>query len=302
MPSLPITDSCPTCQICGHKCHRMASHIKIVHKISKDEYLKMYPNSKMNSDERIYNQNEFNKKMTIIQQNNQKLYGDKINQKISKSQLKRFQNLSEEKRKNLSLKAIQRNIFRRNNKILDRKFKNKCSEASLKYWNNISSDRKQERIAYLIDCWKTWYNSLSNEEQKYYRRNSLNKKQKFNFTILGNNKYKFKSKLEKFVAEFLYINNIKFEYENLTINYIHDNIIKKHIPDFYLPKFNIILECKAFYKRYTNDSIEKQIEKQKDKEISISLYGYKYILILHNRNVLSVLENLYYILDNELKI
>jgi len=302
MPTLPITDSCPTCLICGKKCHRMASHVRNSHNISKTEYLVLFPNAKMNSDERKAVQEEVNQKMSIIQNNNQILYGKEINEKISKSQLKRFENLSEEKRVLLSLKATERNKKRRNNKILDEQFKKKCSVASLKYWNNITSEQKQKRIDLLVNYWKSWYNSLSFNEQKNYRKNSVNKKQQLNTIVLGNKFYKFKSKFEKFVAEFLYIHNIKFEYEYLKIRYVHNNIIKNHIPDFYLPEFNSIIECKAFFKIHKNYNIEEAKLLQKDKEIAILNNNYKYFLILYERNTLSLLKKLYYILDNELKI
>ena len=62
--------------------------------------------------------------------------------------------------------------------------------------------------------------------------------------LFGDTKYTFRSSYERRFACFLYGEDIIFEYESMAIPYVFDGGTKVYIPDFYLPKFNLICEVK----------------------------------------------------------
>ncbi|HOU76431.1 MAG TPA: hypothetical protein PK957_04955, partial [Candidatus Dojkabacteria bacterium] len=87
------------------------------------------------------------------------------------------------------------------------------------YWNNLSDDEKQERI------------------RLFMKQCPLNGSSKFLYQNIS-----YRSPLEVFVAEILTNLNLKFKYEDSMIKMENG---KRHIPDFYIPKYNLFIESKG---------------------------------------------------------
>ena len=69
-----------------------------------------------------------------------------------------------------------------------------------------------------------------------------------NFTLT------LRSFMECRFTKFLLLNNIDFEYEKLSFSYEYEGKIHQYIPDFYLPKYNLIIEVKPL-KRQTDSLV-----------------------------------------------
>jgi len=109
-----------------------------------------------------------------------------------------------------------------------------------------------------------------------------------------NGKIYFRSGWESEVAKFLDLNNISWSYEPFPIPYI-DNSGNAHvtIPDFYLPKYNLIIEVKSSRKDFLRRSnIKNKAEGIKRKGFNFYLWMDKEIDMIRKGNTEMLLENI----------
>lgn len=96
---------------------------------------------------------------------------------------------------------------------------------------------------------------------------------KIKYKINSGKEIYLRSFLECRVYRFLELNNFDFSYEELKIPYLNtsSNETKTYIPDFYLPKYNLIIEVKPK---------QLQIEQMaQDKKQSTITHGYNYLFV-----------------------
>lgn len=96
---------------------------------------------------------------------------------------------------------------------------------------------------------------------------------KHSYTTLSGEVIVLRSFLECRVAKFLELNNYHFKYEALEVTYTHpiDSRLHKYYPDFYLPKYNLVIEVKP------SDRVEESISVSKRKATESAGYNYMFI-------------------------
>lgn len=87
---------------------------------------------------------------------------------------------------------------------------------------------------------KQWRSSLFNNIE--YRRKCLNRNNSIIVKDSLGGEYILRSKWEVSVFNWLIQNQVEFEYEFLSISYLYENAKHLYIPDFYIPRLNLILE------------------------------------------------------------
>lgn len=95
--------------------------------------------------------------------------------------------------------------------------------------------------------------------------------------------YYLRSKLEWDIAYFLDSNSIDYEYESLQILYTRpDGTQHQYLPDFYLNKYNLVIEGK-----YSNEVQDEVVQCKKD---AVLAKGYKFLFIdekdIQNQDIL----------------
>ena len=65
----------------------------------------------------------------------------------------------------------------------------------------------------------------------------------------------------------------------LNIQYIENNIKRRYVPDFYIPKYNLIVEVKSWYITKQQGGVCNLLCKRK----GVLNAGYEFCLILENR-------------------
>ena len=299
MPKLKETQSCPQCQICGKRYHRLLSHVKLSHGMTKEEYLSKYPHSKIHSDEYISKHKITSDKIkksqikfwTSPESNETRQHLSEIQREIQAQIPKEVK----EERAKLRNQQIKNDINRYN------RFREKCRIASRKYWDNIDEDTKKINIARWNNGWKNWYNNLD-EEERLAKQHRCRVRRMIKVNINGID-YTFKSQLEFIIANFLAKNNIIFEYESIVIDiskYNNINSRKKYYPDFYIPKYNLILESKGLYrksKNETNEDVLNFLNVQLIATLNDKRY-FSYEYIWYNRKSDKIIEQLITILNS----
>jgi hypothetical protein len=196
---------------------QLTQHLTDIHKITKDEFLKQYPNTKLWIDE-ISERCAKAQSIGIETYRNNLLndphyYDDVYNRRSKK---RNYDEIADKIRKTRN----------------ERGTNEKMSERSKLMWQNES------------------YRQMQIEKAKKQHKNGLTDivvqksgKKRFKIT-LGNITYSMRSIWETKVANSLYERNIKFKYEPFTIKYELNNETKLYYPDFYLEDYNLIIEVK----------------------------------------------------------
>jgi len=127
--------------------------------------------------------------------------------------------------------------------------------------------------------------------QGYYKQKTP---KKVSYISKFNGKIYFRSKWELEVAKLLDLNNIVWLYEPFSIPYIDDNQNKHStIPDFYLPKYNLIIEVKSSRKDFFRRSnIKNKAEGIKRKGFNFYLWMDEEIEMIRKGNTEILLENI----------
>jgi hypothetical protein len=277
----------------------LSSHVSKIHgnkKIYYDKYLKqlnegicpecgkltLYTDKWQNAYHK-YCSEECKKKgrVKIIKETTLKKYGvtnvnkiEKIRNKISKTNKKRYDNVCP-----MQNKEIQNNIRQKNLKNLgvelpfqSKEIQNKSAKIrKLKYGSRYTF---QSDILY-NKCKNTMIerygvpNSIQNE--KIFEKQQISGlflKKYLNINYQGSYELDF---LEKYLNKFPDIKRASF------IKYQYDNRYKIYFPDFYIPSLNLIIEIKNKYLA-KRDKI-----KIKAKKIAVLKQGYQFIMII-NKN------------------
>lgn len=107
---------------------------------------------------------------------------------------------------------------------------------------------------------------------KIYKNRFGNKRK---YTTKNGDILNLRSKLERYIAYFLDSYDIDYEYEKLQIPYKRkDGSIHQYLPDFYLPKYNLVIEGKY------SDEIDNEIVSLK-KQATVNA-GYRFLFIDEN--------------------
>ena len=259
------------CEICGKEFKSNLSRHIVVHNISKEEYLNLYPNSKLISDEYSKQRSEISK--SIFDDEHREIQRQNLNYQrehtdFCKKQhdgiIKLWQNPEFRERKNAQSGRIltKRNKENWANSEYRAKRIQKSRETATKQWTNPSY---REHMLPII---------LSNIEA----RNNIQ------VTEHNGVEYRFRSKLEKQLICKLIDINEPFEYETKHIRYLDttQNKIRTYIPDLYLPQYNLILEIKP--KTLLNDCVVKC------KQAACVAQGYNFEFIYNISSLLNVIE------------
>lgn len=206
------------CPICGkYNMKQLTQHITDIHKLTKDEFLTQYPNTK--------------------------LWIDEISERCSKAQSKGIQTY----RNNLANDShyyddvyAKRHTKRNYEEIADKIRRTRIERGTNK--------KMSERVKLLWQ--KEDYRNMQSEKAKEQHKQGLTKiimeksgKKRYNIT-LGNVTYHMRSTWEVKVAIDLYERHIKFKYEPFAITYKYKEDTRLYYPDFYLEDYNTVIEVK----------------------------------------------------------
>lgn len=250
-------DNLLECPICGrYNMKQLTQHITDIHKLTKDEFLTQYPNTK--------------------------LWIDEISERCSKAQSKGIQTF----RNNLAndphhyddmydRRSAKCNYKEIADKIrqtrIERGTNEKMSERIKLLWQNedyrnmqIEKTKRQHREQGLTDC-----------VMKGLSHGLID-------VVIGDKKYRMRSSWEVQLAESLHKRHIEFLYEPFYIKYSFQGKEHKYYPDFYIESHNLIIEVKP--ERLCED--EKVIAK---KNACLAL-GFNFIFVTQNE--LKDIENL----------
>lgn len=181
-------------------------------------------------------------------------------------------------------------VFKDLNKIIDNYLSNEIIENSramsqivffFSYYLNIPKDLEEfENLGEAHD----YYRNVDFEtiKSKVFRKTNELKKQRV--TIQGEN---VRSIEEVMIANFLYLNGIKYEYEKVYPHAPNDPYRKKYRPDFYLPDYDIYIEHFGITEDYRVPWLSKIEEKK-------YIEGIQWKRDLHKKNSTKLLETYSY--------
>lgn len=236
------------CPICGrYNMKQLTQHLTGTHKISKEEFLSLYPGTK--------------------------LWIDEISERCSKAQSIGIQTF----RNNLKQDShyydemFARRVANRNTEEIS----NKIRQTRISRETNILMS---ERV---LELWKDEdYRKLQSEKAKKQHENGLteiivkNSGRKRYVLTLDNVTYSMRSTWETRFATYLHEHNIEFQYEPFAIKYTYEGLEKVYYPDFYIVKNNLVIEVKPLNLCQDGRVIAK-------KQATESL-GYKFMFITEN--------------------
>lgn len=263
---------CPICH--KHLKHINNMHVK-QHNLTTQEFKKQFPNQRMNCEKSSQRRSIANRQeMLSIHNNSDKEYLEKRYKNIGISQKKRWDLCSSEYKKEFGKKATVNLISYIKNRTEEEKIKvyTKVSNSIKKYYSNYNYTIDDILLESLSKKLNIQIFDLQNKHKRY-------------LCIFDNgNQYLFKSKAEIYVAKYLYDNNIEFTYESLRIVYYRqDNTKHLYIPDFYLPKYNLIIEVKGKY-YMTEYDILKWNQVKKEGYNQYTLFYKEYNLMIQELN------------------
>jgi len=243
----------------------------------------------------------------LIENNQNEEIKNKKYKTLSKTLKKRWNSLTEEQ-KQAEISKRKEGLINYFNSLTEEE-KKEISENSkkngIKYWNSLTEEEKkeisenskkfneiywskEENRKNMSTKLKNYWNSLTQEEKHSVLENGILKAYKLTkplFAVFNDITYVFKSYPEYLIAKYLTEKNIKFQYENVLIEYIENNKKRIYITDFYLEDYNTIIE----YKGYAFYNKKNMILKEK----AVLEKNYKFELIFHDNNF----EKLYLRLD-----
>lgn len=236
------------CPICGEfNLKQLTQHLTWKHNMTKEQFLQMYPNTK--------------------------LWISEISERCSKAQQKGIQSYKQhlEIDPHYYDSAFAQRHSHRNYEEIKRKI--------LKTRSINNSDEKMS--ARMKQVWKD-EEYIKNQSLKAINQHKngltdiiVKKSGRKRYSVkLLNITYYMRSTWEVKTAKLLVDKHIDFKYEPFTIKYIYDNKNKLYYPDFYLPKYNLILEVKP-YSLCNDDKV------QAKKNACIS-QGYNFMFITEN--------------------
>lgn len=268
------------CPYCGEKLRDLYAHIRCKHHKTKKEALQDFPGMEFRCKSLKDKVQKINKRITNTPE---------VQEKRCKSLKVRYET-DEDLRNKIS--SLSKDMWKRegHRELVSRKVKEKRSTSLSK-----EKTRKANKIKWSN---KEYHDRVSSKirktQNKPEKRQYMSKVSSENIIKgkIGSKRFKvhingrvrcLRSKLEYKTYEYLNSLNIYYEYENIKLPYIsYDGSEKTYVIDYYIPKYNLILEVKPSYKMTRKSWIKKNIEEstniQLKKEASLKS-GYKYIFV-----------------------
>ena len=261
------------CPICNKKFKQLSLHVRMTHNLSREEFLKLYPETKMVCDTTHERKLELNKEWkrrfdedpefhdSIVTKGRERMakHRDTINAAIRKSH-----KLNPQKRINSGKKAAQKRLeFIR---TPEGKQKLRDGKLNSKLFKETHSKAAKKTLARL------WKDPEFVEARKRKKGFGLLKE----YTLPNGDVVKARSKLEVEIHRQITELNISYEYETLCIPYEYEG--KSHIyhPDFYIEEYNLIIEGKV-EKYHTAEINIVKSEACKNLGYNFIFYGYEEI-------------------------
>lgn len=211
-----------TCPYCGKQFKDLVSHFTQKHNISLEEFKNQYPDMP-------YRDIEYEKKRL-----------SSVN-KVCKSE--EFKNKMSNIRKTVYIETdVHKLKMKEVNSNSDKRLK--CSLSNKKYWEKLDEAEKLERSKKLSKINKKFFELNPELVKKRLQKGWLKNSYKNLITNHDQlNKIYFRSNQEKEFANSLLDSNIWFYYEGTRKMYDNNNRLYK--PDFYIPEYDINVECKT---------------------------------------------------------
>lgn len=211
------------CKICGNSYDRLSNHLRLTHKISKYDYLEMYPNSELVSEE-LHNR-----------QSNATSNQWKTNPEFVKAVISGVRKANERDKD----KLVQRMIDLNERQKIDKEFSEYCSSQRSK--GQVNSWKKDWVRDSRISGMKKAFDKPGYTNSQWDKIRDIDNYQPYKKGYI--NGVYYKSSYEKYFLEFLFSNNIKFEYEPTYFYYIDSKGKKrKYYPDYYLNDYDLYIE------------------------------------------------------------
>ena len=196
---------------------QLTQHITDIHKLTKDEFLTQYPNTKLWVE-------EVSERCSKAQNIGIQTYRDNLANDphyYDDVYAKRYKKRNHEEIANKTRKTR-----------IERGTNEKMSERVKKMWENPEYRQMQvEKTKRQHENGLTDIVVNTHAGNKYY-------------TEINGIVYYFKSSWEVKFAQFLFENTIDFQYEPFYIKYMYDGRECKYYPDFYLKSCNLLIEVK----------------------------------------------------------
>ena len=205
------------CKLCGRLCKKLGVHIKKKHKISKEDYLEMFPGSVFYIC-RPEDSERFRKNRIVGWEKCSDEFKAEHGRKFSENLKKKWEDPEYRKEKLKQLSEDAENQWKTNKPFKDKMMK-------------VNRENRKNQI--LNGTTKSGLKKFKFNNRELYFRSYLD------FCI-------YKNLLELF-------DESEFKYESLWIKYYDSqkNKFRHYVPDFYVPKYNLIIEGK--YEEYLQD-------------------------------------------------
>ncbi len=233
------------CPICGkYNMKQLTQHLTDIHKITKEEFLQQYPNTKLWIEE-----------ISIRCAEAQSLGIETFRNNL-KQNPHYYDDMYVERDKHRNKEEISKKI--RQTRI-ERGTNIKMSERVLKLWENED------------------YRKMQTEKTKKQHENGLteiivkNSGRKRYKVTLDNVTYSMRSTWEVQLATYLYEHGIEFRYEPFAVKYLLEGKTRTYYPDFYIVKSGLVIEVKPL--ELCND------KRVLAKKLATESLGYKFMFI-----------------------
>lgn len=261
---------CPLCNCGGFS--RLSSHLYNSHPdLSKEELLRIYPDTKFVSDNLHKKQSNATKKQWENPDYRQLMTDNASTQLTEQWKDPEFREL----RRKLNSKIMKE---RWNDPDYREAKRIEAGNTLRKLWQD--PDFRKRRIeassSILNDLWNNdeWRDWKSQNQSEVMIERLVTNRTKISYTNRYGDVLKLRSHFEERLAKFFDLIEIDYEYESISFKYEYDNHTHKYIPDFFIKEFDLIIEVKPSC--YINNEIV-QLKKQ-----SVIIEGYNFMFITEN--------------------
>ena len=242
------------CPICGVKRKNLTKHLKF-HKMSKEQFLSIYPDHQMVCDVTISKMVEAAKIEYQDRKEEMAHYGSVAITKYNKSSEKWSGENGDRLREKIS-KTMTSTLIRLWNTPEYRE--HISEERSSRFQNKEYAERNSENLK------RSWKNPEYIEKMK---------KRQCCMKDYGNG-FRFRSSYEYRLARMLKEAGVNYQYEPFYVDYSFKGLERRYFPDFYLEKYNLVIEVKP--RKFISEEVNLA------KRDSILSKGYNFMFITEN--------------------
>ena len=239
------------CPICGVRRKNLTKHLKF-HKMSKEQFLSLYPDQKMVCDTTISKMVEAAKIEYQGRKEEMAHYGSIAITKYNKSADKWSGENGDRLREKIS-ETMTSTLTRLWNTPEYRE--HISEERSSRFQNKEYAERNSENLK------RIWKNPEYIEKMK---------KRQCCMKDYGNG-FRFRSSYEYRLAKMLKEAGVDYQYEPFHVDYNFDGLERRYFPDFYIEKYNLVIEVKP--RKFTSEKVNLA------KRDSVMSKGYKFMFI-----------------------